>query len=143
MGAGFAGLALTDLLNRDGFFGRHLHADQTINLNPLASKPAELPRGVRSCIFLMMNGAPSQVDTFDYKPELEKYNGRDCPSEYLEGQRFAFIQGTPKMLGPIYKFSQHGESGAWISDRLPHIAKHADELCFIKSMVTDQFNHGP
>ena len=90
-----------------------------------------------------MVGAPTQLELFDYKPELEKYDGKDCPQEYLEGQRFAFIQGIPKMLGPHYEFKQHGHSGAWISDRLPELAKHADKLCFIKTMQTDQFNHGP
>ena len=94
-------------------------------------------------IFLHMIGAPSQLELFDHKPELTKYDGKDCPQAYLEGQRFAFIQGTPKMLGSQFKFKQYGESGAWFSDRLPHLAKHADEMCFIKTMQSDQFNHGP
>lgn len=111
--------------------------------DPLASlAPAFAPKAKR-VIFLHMVGAPSQLELFDYKPELEKFDGRDCPQEFLEGQRFAFIQGVPKMLGPQYKFKQHGQSGAWISDRLPQLSKHADKLCFIKSMQTDQFNHGP
>src|SRR5690606_29350770 len=66
-----------------------------------------------------------------------------CPREFLDGQRFAFIKGTPKMLGPLYKFQQHGQSGAWVSELLPHIASQADDLCFVKTMQTDQFNHGP
>jgi hypothetical protein len=90
-----------------------------------------------------MIGAPSQLELFDYKPILKQYDGKDCPQSFLEGQRFAFIQGTPQMLGPIYPFKQHGNSGAWISDRLPELAKHADKLTFIKTMKTDQFNHGP
>ena len=104
--------------------------------------PHERPR-VRRVIFLHMIGAPSQLELFDYRPELARYNGKDCPQEYLEGQRFAFIQGTPQMLGPQYPFAQHGESGAWISDRLPHFARVVDDVCFIKSMYTEQFNHGP
>lgn len=94
-------------------------------------------------IFLHMIGAPSQLELFDYKPDLEKLNGKQCPDSFLAGKRFAFIQGTPKMLGHQYPFKQHGESGAWISDRLPEFAKHVDDVCFIKSMQTDQFNHGP
>lgn len=94
-------------------------------------------------IFIHLIGGPSQLELFDYKTELAKYHGKDCPQEYLAGQRFAFIQGTPKMLGPLYPFKKHGQSGAEFSDRVPHLAKLADELCFVKSMVTDQFNHGP
>ena len=90
-----------------------------------------------------MVGAPSQLELFDYKPILKKYDGKECPKEYLEGQRFAFIQGIPKMLGPQFDFAQHGKSGIWMSDRLPHLATHADKLCVIKTMQSDQFNHGP
>jgi hypothetical protein len=70
-------------------------------------------------------------------------DGRDCPASFLAGKQFAFIQGVPKMLGGQYPFRQHGQSGQWISDRLPHLATVADELCIVKSMYTDQFNHGP
>ncbi len=98
---------------------------------------------VKRVIFLHMIGAPSQLELFDFKPSLKKFDGKDCPQEYIKGQKFAFIQGTPKMLGPQYDFQQHGESGAWMSDRLPHFAKMADKVCFIKTMQTDQFNHGP
>lgn len=101
------------------------------------------PQKVKRVIYLHMVGAPSQLELFDYKPELARLDGKLCPQEFLEGKRFAFIQGTPKMLGPQYKFGQHGESGTWISDRLPHLAERADDLCFIKTMQTDQFNHGP
>lgn len=103
----------------------------------------KLPPKAKRVIFLHMIGAPSQLELFDYKPELAKYDGQDCPQHYLEGQRFAFIQGTPQLLGPQYPFKQYGESGAWFSDRLPHLATQADKLCFIKSLQTDQFNHGP
>lgn len=110
---------------------------------PLLPQPPSFPAKAKRVIYLHMVGAPSQLDLFDYKPVLKKFDGKDCPKEYLEGQRFAFIQGVPKMLGPQFEFSQHGQSGTWISDRLPELAKHADKLCVIKSMVTDQFNHGP
>ena len=101
------------------------------------------PPKAKRVIFLHMIGAPSQLEMFDYTPTLVQFDGRDCPQEYLEGQRFAFIQGTPQMLGPIFPFKQHGECGAWVSDRMPHLAQHVDELCFIKTLQTDQFNHGP
>jgi hypothetical protein len=90
-----------------------------------------------------MAGAPSQLELFDYKPELRRLDGQDCPASFLAGKRFAFISGVPKLLGSQYPFKQAGESGQWISDRLPHIAQHADDICFIKSMRTDQFNHAP
>jgi len=80
---------------------------------------------------------------FDYKPDLRRLDGKDCPQSFLEGKRFAFIQGTPKMLGPQYPFQQYGSSGAWVSDRLPRFAHHVDDVCFIKTMQTEQFNHGP
>jgi len=110
---------------------------------PLAPDMPQLPGKAKRVIFLHMAGAPSQHELFDYKPELQKLDGKECPKEFLEGKQFAFIQGIPKMLGPQFEFKQHGESGAWISDRLPHLATVADDLCFIKSMHTDQFNHGP
>ena len=100
------------------------------------------PRAKR-VIFLHMVGAPSQLELFDYKPELQKYDGQPCPAELLENARFAFIRGVPKLMGPQYPFKQHGESGAWVSDRFPHTAGVVDELCFIKTLQTDQFNHGP
>ncbi|MFT5883261.1 MAG: hypothetical protein ACI9FG_001774 [Crocinitomicaceae bacterium] len=94
-------------------------------------------------IFLHMAGAPSQLELFDYKPELAKYDGQPTPKEYIAGQRFAFIQGVPKLLNSIYPFHQAGESGQWVSDRLPWFEKVIDEVCFIKSMHTNQFNHAP
>jgi hypothetical protein len=108
----------------------------------LPTEPHFKPRAKR-VIHLHMAGAPSQLELFDYKPQLEKLNGLECPASLLAGKQFAFIQGVPKMLGPQYVFKQHGQSGAWVSDRLPHLSKVADELCIIKSMHTDQFNHGP
>ncbi|MEM9587610.1 MAG: DUF1501 domain-containing protein [Planctomycetota bacterium] len=108
-----------------------------------ASPPVRPDAKVKRVIYLHMIGAPSQLELFDYKPALEAYDGKECPQEYLEGQRFAFIRGVPSMLGPQYPFAQHGDSGAWISDRLPQFAGVADQICFIKSMRTDQFNHGP
>lgn len=94
-------------------------------------------------IYLHMAGSPSQLELFDYKPALAKLDGLDCPQSLLEGKRFAFIQGVPKMLGPQFAFNQHGNSGAWISDRLPLLGEVADDLTFLKAVHTDQFNHAP
>ncbi len=111
--------------------------------NPLAPHPPHFPGKARSVIYLHMAGAPSQLELFDYKPALAKLNGQDCPQSFLEGKRFAFIRGVPKMLGPQATFRQRGQSGAWISDHLPHLATVADELTFLKAVQTDQFNHAP
>ena len=112
-------------------------------VTPLSQLPPQFPAKVRRVIYLHMAGAPSQLELFDYKPELRRLDGQDCPASFLAGKRFAFISGVPKLLGSQYPFKQAGESGQWISDRLPHIAQHADDICFIKSMRTDQFNHAP
>ncbi len=111
--------------------------------SPLGSLPSHITAPAKRVIYLHMIGAPSQLELFDYKPLLHRLDGQDCPQEFLEGKRFAFIRGVPKMLGPQYDFQQHGQSGAWVSDRLPEIAKQVDDLCFIKTMTTEQFNHGP
>ena len=105
--------------------------------------PIHFPARAKRVIYLHMEGAPSQLELFDYKPVLQELDGKDCPQEFLAGKRFAFLQGVPQMLGPQYEFHQAGESGQWISDRLPHFAKVVDDVCFIKSMKTDQFNHAP
>ncbi|GAB5521605.1 MAG: DUF1501 domain-containing protein [Rhodothermales bacterium] len=100
------------------------------------------PRAKR-VIFLHMAGAPSQLELFDYKPELAKLHQQECPPSLLEGKRFAFIEGVPKMLGPLGRFRQHGESRAWVSDHLPHFQQVVDEVTFLKAMHTDEFNHAP
>ena len=121
--------------------GRKLPTHDAANpLSPLAPPHAAKAKRV---IYLHMIGAPSQLELFDFKPDLQRLDGKECPQEFLAGKRFAFIQGTPNMLGPQYPFQQYGESGGWVSDRLPHFAKHVDDVCFIKTMQTDQFNHGP
>ncbi|WP_286763273.1 MULTISPECIES: DUF1501 domain-containing protein [Rhodopirellula] len=101
------------------------------------------PPKAKRVIFLHMAGGPSQLELFDYKPDLQQLDGKDTPASFLEGKRFAFIQGVPKMLGPQFPFAQHGESGAWVSDRLPHFQSVVDKVCFVKSMHTTQFNHAP
>ena len=108
--------------------------------DPLA--PHFAPRA-KSVIFLHMAGAPSQLELFDYKPDLQRLDGQDCPPSLLAGKRFAFIKGVPKMLGPQAQFKQHGQSGAWVSHHLPEFARMVDEVTFLKAMHTDQFNHAP
>jgi hypothetical protein len=112
-------------------------------LNPLSSRAPHFPSKAKSVIYLHMAGAPSQLELFDYKPELQKLDGIDCPPSLLEGKKFAFIRGVPKMLGPKATFKQRGQSGAWISDHLPHLSSIADEVTFLKALQTDQFNHAP
>lgn len=97
----------------------------------------------KSVIYLHMAGSPSQLELFEHKPELKKFHNKECPKEYLEGKRFAFIRGVPKMLAGQFSFQQHGESGQWISELLPEFASVADEACVIRTVNTDQFNHSP
>jgi len=110
---------------------------------PLSVLPPQFPAKVKRIIYLHMGGAPSQLELFDHKPQLARFNGHDCPESFLKGKRFAFITGIPKMLGPQFPFHQTGRNGTWISDRLPHLEQVIDDLCIIKSMKTDQFNHAP
>lgn len=145
---GSAGLGGAAFLSQ--FFGGHkaLAAGRSLDFSrdpsaPLAPLPPQFAASAKRVIYLHMAGAPSQLELFDYKPVLAKYDGQDTPASFLEGKNFAFLTGVPKLLGPQYEFKQHGESGTWLSDRLPHLAKHVDDICFIKSMHTDQFNHAP
>jgi hypothetical protein len=112
-------------------------------IDPLIPKAPHFAPKARAVIYLHMAGAPSQLELFDYKPELVKLNGQDCPASFLEGKRFAFIRGVPKLLGPVAEFRQFGESGTWLSDRLPHFSTMVDEVSILKAVTTDQFNHAP
>jgi len=97
-------------------------------------------------IYLFQSGGPSQMDLFDYKPRLNEEQGKELPDSVRKGQRLTGMSGNQASLplvGSPFKFSQHGESGAWLSDQLPHTAKIADDLCFVKSMYTEAINHGP
>ncbi|MHC4876106.1 MAG: DUF1501 domain-containing protein [Planctomycetota bacterium] len=140
MGAGFAGLALTSLLDRDGFFERQTQAAEPQVVGPLAPKRSHFPTKARACIFLTMNGAPSQVDTFDYKPELEKYAGKELPpgKKYINsgGRKVGYL--TPAWR----KFKPGGDSGLLVSDYFPNVRKHADKLAVINSCHTDSHAHG-
>jgi hypothetical protein len=111
--------------------------------NPLAPRKPHFKARARNVIYLHMAGSPPHLDLFDYKPELVKRDGQDCPDEFLKGRRFAFTTGVPKLLGTPRTFKQYGKGGTWLSDAIPHLQEVADELCVIRSMNTDQFNHAP
>jgi uncharacterized protein (DUF1501 family) len=111
--------------------------------DPLAArKPMFRPRAKR-VIYLHMIGAPSQLDLFEDKPELNKRSGEDCPESLLKGRRFAFIGGKPKLTGTRWKFGQHGQSGQELSELLPHLATVADDIAIVKTLHTDEINHAP
>lgn len=140
---GLGALALGYLL--DGCGSKSTAADNSLfdAANPLAPKPPMFPGKAKSVIFIHMAGAPSQLELFSYKPELSKLDGQDCPQSLLEGKKFAFIRGVPKMLGPQAAFKQYGQSGMWLSDNLPHLSTVVDEIAMLQAVTTDQFNHAP
>lgn len=113
--------------------------------NPLAPKTPHFPPRAKSIIFLFMAGGPSQLDMFEHKPMLDKLDGQPIPQSYIEGKRFAFMDSSHRinLLATKRKFSQHGESGAWVCDLLPHTAEIVDELTFVTTCKTDLFNHAP
>ncbi|MFO0849625.1 MAG: DUF1501 domain-containing protein [Gemmataceae bacterium] len=111
--------------------------------DPLAPKPPHFPAKAKRVIYLHMSGAPPHLDLFDYKPELVKRTGQNCPDSYLKGRRFAFTSGVPKLLGTPRQFGRHGKGGVPMSDAFQHLPKVADDICLIKSMTTDEFNHAP
>ena len=128
-GAGFGSLALHSLLAEESF-------------NPLAARNPQFPARADSVIFLFMYGGPSQVDTFDPKPALEKWSGKPIPV-YREEDSFFKGKTKPTAMPSPYSFARHGESGLWISEKYPHLSRHADDLCVIRSMHADSNNHGP
>src|ERR1041385_851455 len=109
----------------------------------LKPKQPHFPAKAKHVIHLFMAGAPSQLDLFDYKPELAKLEGKPLPPSVIGGQRYAFIRPDAAVMGPKFKFAKHGQSGAELSEMLPHLADVVDDITIIKSMKTDQFNHAP
>jgi hypothetical protein len=140
---GFGALALGSLLGSCGQQSGTSNALQFDPTNPLAPKAPMFPGKAKAVIYLHMAGAPSQLEMFSYKPELAKLDGLDCPPSLLEGKKFAFIRGVPKMLGPQAQFRQRGQSGIWLSDNLPHLSTVVDDIAMLNSVTTDQFNHAP
>ena len=106
------------------------------------SQPHFEPKAKR-VVYLHMSGGPPHLDIFDYKPELVKHNGEPAPDQFLKGKTFAFTTGTPKLMGTPRQFAQYGKGGIWMSDAVPNFHGIADEICVVKSMFTDQFNHTP
>jgi hypothetical protein len=121
----------------------HLPSRRRDSDRPLSPLPPHFPAKAKHVIYLHMAGSPSQLELFEHKPELTKLDNEFCPQSFLEGKRFAFIRGTPRMLGGVYPFHQERRTGHWISDRLPQFERVMDKVCFIRSMNTDQFNHAP
>ncbi len=111
--------------------------------NPLAAKEPHFAPRAKRVIYIHLTGSPPILDLFDYKPELVKYDGEECPAEFLQGKTFAFTTGVPKLLGTPRTFAQYGDAGIWMSDAIPHLHGVADELCVVKSLYTDEFNHAP
>jgi hypothetical protein len=131
---GLGTIALASLLEQDG---------RANPANPLAKKSPHFKAKASNVIYLHMSGAPPQQELFDYKPKLVQYHMKPCPEEWIKGKKFPFIVGHPNLLGTPYKFAQYGKSGAWLSELWPHLSTVVDDLAFIKSMNTDQFNHAP
>tara|TARA_B100000886_G_scaffold113923_1_gene76620 strand:+ start:1139 stop:2632 length:1494 start_codon:yes stop_codon:yes gene_type:complete len=140
---GLGGIALGSFLNSCSSKNVSFNYNADRSLNPLAPLAPPFSPKVKSVIYLHMVGAPSQLELFDYKPELQKLHNKPCPESLIAGKQFAFIEGTPNMLGPQASFSKHGESGNWISNHIPHFKNIIDEVTFLKAVHTDQFNHGP
>ena len=139
-GFGLGGIALASLLDERLFAAPRQDAAASVahRVGPHFAPKA------KQVIYLFMAGAPSQLDLFDHKPLLRKYDGQEIPPGVIpEGERFAFVKGTPRLLGSPFEFRRHGQSGAEISELLPHLHRHADKLAIIRSMTTDQFNHAP
>ncbi len=136
-GVGLGHLALATLAAHSA------SANDTAGANPLAVKPPQFPAKVKNVIFLFMGGGPSQFELFDNKPTLAKLDGTLPPAEILDGYRAAFINPNSKLLGPKFKFARHGQAGTEISELLPHTADMLDDICLIRSMKTDAFNHAP
>ncbi len=133
---GIGSLALASLLKDDLFAA-------TAPLNPLAPKAPHFAAKAKRAIYIHMAGSPSQLDLFDYKPKLRELNGQPCPESLFKKERFAFIKGVPKMLGTPHKFVPYGKCQMAMSELVPHLGSVADEICLIRSMFTDQFNHAP
>ncbi|MFM8880571.1 MAG: DUF1501 domain-containing protein, partial [Verrucomicrobiota bacterium] len=144
MGAGFAGLALTSMLEADGFFRRKAGGTSGAQAGSAASagaalepRPPHRPTRAKSVIFLFMFGGPSQVDLFDYKPELQRRDGQTIDNEFRRNTKTrAVLQGSRRT------FRQHGQSGLWCSDAFPHLSRHMDKLAVVKSLYSDSFAHG-
>jgi hypothetical protein len=139
-GVGLGAVALNSLLG--GTLARSASAAGA-TVDPLAPKRPHFAPKAKRVIFLFQAGAPSHLDLFDHKPQLEKFNGTLPPAELLKDYRAAFINPNSTLLAPKFKFARHGNSGTELSELLPHFAEIVDDVAIVKSMVTDAFNHAP
>lgn len=137
VGCGFGSLALAGLLGQEG----RLAAAEAAPVNPMAPRAPHFAGKAKAVIWLFMNGGPSHVDTWDYKPELAKRDGQELKG-FDKNTGFFTDQVGPMMKSP-FKFAQHGQSGAWVSDIFPNLSKHVDRMAFIHSCWTDSNNHSP
>ena len=135
-GMGLGAGALAQMLSPEAFA---LDAPK----NPLLPRKSHFNSKAKRVIYIHLTGSPPHLDMWDYKPELVKRTDQECPDEFVKGKTFAFTSGTPKLMGTPRTFKQYGKSGMWMSDAIPNFHEHADDLCVIKSMHTDQFNHAP
>jgi uncharacterized protein (DUF1501 family) len=142
-GLGVGKIALASLLcgNASRAFGNSITSN--VSANPMAPKFPHFAPKVKRVIYLFMAGAPSQLDLFDNKQALIKFDGKPVPAEVVKDQRYAFIQRDAALLAPRYKFARYGQCGAELSAMLPHLAEVVDDITIIKSCHTDQFNHAP
>ena len=140
-GVGVGRIALASLLGGRAF------AEPAKAVNPIAPKAPHFPAKVKNVIYLFMAGAPSQLELFDYKPELQKYDGKPAPESLMKGKRFAFmdtfVKEPPKLLGTRREFKRYGKSGLYFSELLPNIGSVADDIAMISGISTENFNHGP
>src|SRR5712664_2029621 len=140
-GVGLGSIALSSLLGSDKVSAANSTATRATN--PLAPRPPHFKPKAKRVIYLFMAGAPSQLDLFDYKPTLVKYDGKPLPQEVVMGQKYAFIKPDAALYATEFKFAKHGQCGAELSEALPHLAEVVDDIAIIKSMTTDAFNHAP
>ncbi len=137
-----AGQLSLGALAMESFLRRDATAAPSV-INPLAPRKPHFDAKVKRVIYLHMSGGPPHLDIFDYKPELVKLNGQDAPESFIKGKIFAFTKGVPKLMGTPRTFKQYGKPGIWMSDAVPNFQSIADDVCVIKSMFTEQFNHAP
>ncbi len=136
-GVGLGAMALASLLEKDA------SANEADRRNPLRARAPHYAAKAKSVIFLFMAGGPSHLELFEPKPTLNRLHGQVVPSSFTEGRRFAFIRPDAKLLGSTRRFSRHGKVGMDLSELLPHHREVVDEICFLRAMKTDVFNHGP
>jgi len=139
---GVGSLALASLLQGDSLNVAHAN-EADLRTHPLAVRPPHFAPRAKRVIFLFMAGGPSQLDLFDFKPKLQELDGQQVPASYVEKKRFAFIGRDAKLLGTRRKFARHGQSGAELSELLPHLSTIVDQISIVRGMKTDVFNHGP